>query len=67
MTHDAIGYRFVLPQGAPTALHITNARDAIDDAHIVAVTGLQLGEQLRIIAPRRFTDKVLTIAYANGS
>lgn len=66
MRDDGVGNVLVAPQGTSAALHVADAADAVDDALVVAVAGLELGEQFGIRGTRRFAVKVFAVAYVNG-
>ena len=66
MGQDAVGNGLVRPQGFASALHVAYARNAVDDALVVAVAGAQLGEQMRMGASGGFAGERLAVAHFDG-
>ena len=62
MSCYAVGNVLVLPESFAAALHVADATYAVHDALVVAVTRLQVVEQLRILLARRLAREVLFIA-----
>lgn len=59
---DHVGDLFVLPQRLAAALHVSDARDAVHDRHVVSVAGVQ-PEQFGVVASGGFAREVLLVAH----
>ena len=66
MGGDGVGDVLVFPKRFAAALHIADAADAVDDAHVVSVARLQVVKQFRIGTPRRFAREISLIAHFYG-
>ena len=63
----AVSYVLVLPECFAATFHETDTTDAVHDALVVSVTGLEVVEQFGILLACRLTFEVLLIADQNGS
>ena len=62
---DGVGNVLVFPERFASALHEADARNAVDDAHVVAVGGAQ-PEQLGIRFAGGFTGEIAAVAHLDG-
>ena len=62
---DGVGNVLVFPERFAAALHEADARNAVDDAHVVAVGGAQT-EQLGIRFAGGFTGEIAAVAHLDG-
>ena len=63
---DGVGNVLVFPERFAAALHETDARNAVDDAHVVTVGGAQ-PEQFGIRFAGGLTGKIAAVAHLDGS
>ena len=66
MCHDAVGNVFVAPEGMSAAFHVSDARNAVHDAHVVAVARALLGEQLGVEPSGGLAGEVGLVAHLDG-
>ena len=64
---NRVGDVLIAPKCPAATSHIPDTPDAVDDTHVVAMTGALLGQEFGIIAPGRFAGEILAITHADGS
>lgn len=67
MGRNRVGNVLVLPQGLATALHVSDAANAVYHSHVVAMARLEVIHQLGVCLPCRHPFERLAIAHLNGS